>query len=57
MKKILILVFVVFGFALSLDKKQVQEQTNEVKETNQVMQLGFENSGSPKSFEDDWGGF
>lgn len=57
MKKILILVFVVLGFALSLDKKQVQEQTNEVEETNQVMQLGFENSGSPKSFEDDWGGF
>lgn len=56
MKKLLILALVLLGSAFIISNQPNDEKPKEFDETIQVTPLGFEDSGSPKSFEDDWGG-
>jgi hypothetical protein len=56
MRKRLILVLVLTGFTLMISNQSGKEESHIADETGLVTTLGFEDSGSSKSFEDDWGG-
>lgn len=56
MKKLIFLVLVVVGISLMMGHQIESKELKVNEETGHSVTLGFEDSGSPKSFEDDWGG-
>lgn len=56
MKKLLVLCLIVLGLATEYLSEKTTTDHQDLDESPVIVTLGFDNSGTPKSIEEDWGG-